>query len=289
MEFQTDTATVVDTSYWLCLEYNGPVCTDSQLSNQLNYDFTHIDTHLVAVGSIDTVGTLCGGWPTVDGRSLTQTGQDLKVGGVAYTKDDPLPTGFAPQQGGLLVKILADVFDIPDTLQDRTVNLQVIYQPLENFSFSRLDGSSIGITHFTVPDTNCWICTVWIIPDEVCGNWERVSIPPPGGCDSIDVVLDTVPMIDTNTVTIFNGSLTVLTPPPYICGNVDGVVGFGGPVDVGDLTYLVAFLFQGGPEPQPMEAADMDCDPQFTIPNVADLTYLVSYLFQGGAAPCNGC
>jgi hypothetical protein len=191
-----------------------------------------------------------------------------------------------PQQGGLLVKILADVFDLPDTLQDRTVNLQVIYQPLENFSFSRPDGSSIGIIHDIVPDTNCWVCTAWIIPGELCSIWERVSIPPPGGCDSIDVELDTVPMIDTNTVTIFNGSLTVES---FLCGNVDAIVGPGGAVDVGDLTYLVAFLFQGGPEPIPLASGDMDCDVLFETPNVGDLTYLVAYLFQGGPEPCAGC
>ncbi|MEW5993783.1 MAG: hypothetical protein AB1744_05225 [Candidatus Zixiibacteriota bacterium] len=36
-----------------------------------------------------------------------------------------------------------------------------------------------------------------------------------------------------------------------IRGNVDGIVGPGGPIDVADLTYLVAYLFQGGPAPAP--------------------------------------
>jgi len=66
-----------------------------------------------------------------------------------------------------------------------------------------------------------------------------------------------------------------------------GDVDSSGGVNVADLTYMVAFLFQGGPEPCPMiEAGDFDCS---CGTNVADLTYLVEYLFQGGPAPCDIC
>jgi hypothetical protein len=63
-----------------------------------------------------------------------------------------------------------------------------------------------------------------------------------------------------------------------IRGNVNG---FGG-VNIQDVTYLVAFLFQGGPI--------YLCEPEanlngFGIVNVQDLTYLVSYLFAGGSTP----
>ncbi|MFH1374736.1 MAG: dockerin type I domain-containing protein [bacterium] len=65
---------------------------------------------------------------------------------------------------------------------------------------------------------------------------------------------------------------------PYVCGDVDG----SGAVDVGDLTYLVAYLFQSGPPPPVIDAADVDGS---DFIDVADLTYLVGYLFQGGPAP----
>ncbi|MFH1372524.1 MAG: lectin like domain-containing protein [bacterium] len=65
-------------------------------------------------------------------------------------------------------------------------------------------------------------------------------------------------------------------------GNVDGIVGTGGPIDVGDLTYLVAYLFQSGsPPPCPGEG---DVDKSGNI-DVGDLTYLVAYLFQSGLPP----
>ncbi len=69
---------------------------------------------------------------------------------------------------------------------------------------------------------------------------------------------------------------------PYTCcqlhGNVDGING----VNVSDLTYLVAYLFQGGAEPPCYEEGNVD---GIGAIDVSDLTYLVAYLFQGGPLP----
>ena len=65
-------------------------------------------------------------------------------------------------------------------------------------------------------------------------------------------------------------------------GNCDGSDGSGSPVNVSDLTYLVAYLFAGGPPPPCDEEGDVDAGG--TI-NVSDLTYLVNYLFSSGDAP----
>ncbi|MEW5994833.1 MAG: C1 family peptidase [Candidatus Zixiibacteriota bacterium] len=65
-------------------------------------------------------------------------------------------------------------------------------------------------------------------------------------------------------------------------GDVDGTTG----ITVSDLTYLVDYLFGGGPAPLPeVEAGDVDCNGGV---NVADITYLVNYFFSGGLPPC-GC
>jgi hypothetical protein len=69
-------------------------------------------------------------------------------------------------------------------------------------------------------------------------------------------------------------------------GNVDGLTGAGGPVNVADLTYLVAYLFQGGQAPPCPEQGNVDGKIGVVGPiDVADLTYMVAYLFQGGPAP----
>ncbi len=65
----------------------------------------------------------------------------------------------------------------------------------------------------------------------------------------------------------------------YLCGDADG----GGDINVADVSYLVEYLFFGGPEPVPYLAGDCDADGAV---NIADLTYLVAYLFNGGPAPC---
>jgi len=70
--------------------------------------------------------------------------------------------------------------------------------------------------------------------------------------------------------------------PPYTCGDVDGN---GSSANIGDLTYLVDYLFRGGPPPPIMDAANVNATNGI---NIADLTYLISYLFRGGPEPVCG-
>jgi hypothetical protein len=53
-------------------------------------------------------------------------------------------------------------------------------------------------------------------------------------------------------------------------------------INVADITYLVAYLFQSGPAPVSIQAGDVNRN--FLI-SVEDLTYLVAYLFDDGPAP----
>jgi len=70
-----------------------------------------------------------------------------------------------------------------------------------------------------------------------------------------------------------------------IRGNVDGDPADN--VNVADLTWLVAYLFQGGPPADCPTEANVDGSIGVE-PNVADLTWIVAFLFQGGPppAPC---
>jgi hypothetical protein len=71
-----------------------------------------------------------------------------------------------------------------------------------------------------------------------------------------------------------------------LIGHTSGDVNADGSVNIADITYLIDFLFSGGPEPPIMEVADLDCNGSV---NVADITYLVEYLFFDGPAPKVGC
>ncbi len=58
-----------------------------------------------------------------------------------------------------------------------------------------------------------------------------------------------------------------------------------GKVDVGDVVWLLNYLFKSGPAPCPKSAGDANCDGTLDL---ADAIYLLNYLFRGGPAPCPG-
>jgi hypothetical protein len=66
----------------------------------------------------------------------------------------------------------------------------------------------------------------------------------------------------------------------YLRGDANG----DGIINVGDIVYLVSYLYKSGPAPDPIWVGDCNCD---EIVNVGDVVYLVSYLYKGGPAP--GC
>ena len=77
-----------------------------------------------------------------------------------------------------------------------------------------------------------------------------------------------------------------ISPCCHNRGNVDHIIGPAGPIDVADLTYLVAYIFSGGAAPPCIEEGNVDAiyGPAGPI-DVADITYLVAYLFSGGPPP----
>ena len=271
--FQNDTMTVVDT-IWECTSYNqdSTVCLDSVISE--------INPYLATIGNFDTSGTIISGWQYVDVRSLSGAGYDLNIVALA---DDPFKPGaspnIAPQTDGLLIKLLADVYNIPDTMSDRTVNVLIQSDFIDHFGFSRPNGTSIGISTIQVEDTSYYRCTQWA--GATCLQWQKVSLPP---YDSTSV--DTVDQayLDTTKVILIDGSLRV--KPPYVCGDVNASEPTT--IDIADLVYLVAFMFKGGPAPIPYESGNVNCTNPPEI-DISDVVYLVGFMFKGGPAPCASC
>jgi hypothetical protein len=66
----------------------------------------------------------------------------------------------------------------------------------------------------------------------------------------------------------------------YTCGDCtqDGII------DVGDLTYLINYLFIGGPAPDPIQTGDVNND---GVVDVSDVIHFINYLFLGGSLLCN--
>jgi len=65
----------------------------------------------------------------------------------------------------------------------------------------------------------------------------------------------------------------------YLTGDANA----DGQINSADVSYLINYLFVGGPAPQLWQAGDANCDG--TI-NSADVVYLINYLFVGGPPPC---
>jgi hypothetical protein len=71
---------------------------------------------------------------------------------------------------------------------------------------------------------------------------------------------------------------------PYLCGDVTDDCF----VDIDDIQFLIAYVFSGGPAPDPMESGDVNCSGDPSV-DLDDIVYLINYVFNSGPALCAGC
>ncbi|MGB7063090.1 MAG: S8 family serine peptidase [Candidatus Zixiibacteriota bacterium] len=74
-----------------------------------------------------------------------------------------------------------------------------------------------------------------------------------------------------------NGAIQALAP----AGDANG----DGTIDIGDVVYLINYLYKGGPAPEPLDAGDANSD---GVIDIGDVVYLINYLYKGGPSPCSG-
>ncbi|MFH1335271.1 MAG: dockerin type I domain-containing protein, partial [Candidatus Zixiibacteriota bacterium] len=67
-------------------------------------------------------------------------------------------------------------------------------------------------------------------------------------------------------------------PTIYTRGDVNG----DGVTDIGDVVYLINYLYKNGCVPALIESGDANCD---MVVDVGDVVFLINYLFKAGAAP----
>jgi len=65
----------------------------------------------------------------------------------------------------------------------------------------------------------------------------------------------------------------------YLCGNANG----DALLNVGDVVFVINYVFREGPYPNPPQAGDANCD---GLVNVGDAVYLINYVFRSGPEPC---
>ncbi|HWR82895.1 MAG TPA: alpha/beta fold hydrolase [Candidatus Deferrimicrobium sp.] len=129
-------------------------------------------------------------------------------------------------------------------------------------------------------------------PDSVAYDGVYSAILPPFVNDSevVAIVINANGTTSGGQVFSKQAYLGAVITSEFCCigttGNVDGLIGPAGEIDVTDLTYLVGYLFQSGQAPPCDDEGNVDgiTGPAGAI-DVSDLTYLVAFLFSGGAAP----
>ena len=125
-------------------------------------------------------------------------------------------------------------------------------------------------------------------------NWLSVS-PDSGSIEPFDSIILYVHFDAANLETdLYSGQILITSNDPdtplwnlpvsldvtsWICGNIDAN---GSGTDISDLVYLVDYMFNGGPPPPNLIAADINGELGLDI---SDLVYLVDYMFNGGPAP----
>jgi hypothetical protein len=287
MEFQTSFDTLADTIYWKCTEGSWPgSCTDSADvtdsvlldSNYNDWDNMVITEYEAYVGNHSVEGTLIEDWEYVSSSSIGALGHDLKLAGQANQIRPPYTQGIGyPQTGNIpLIKMLADIYDIPDSLtgEDRQCRIFIQADNLDNFSFSDQIGNTIGVITDTFYDTNWFICSLWYA--DTCILWREVANGPIDSVDSFwccDTILSG--RLDTTKVKITHATLTVLQG---MCGDVNCT----GNINLLDITFLIMWIYQSGDDPCSTWAADANGDGNY---NLLDITYLINYVYMSGPAP----
>ncbi|HDL02827.1 MAG TPA: hypothetical protein ENH25_01700, partial [candidate division Zixibacteria bacterium] len=64
----------------------------------------------------------------------------------------------------------------------------------------------------------------------------------------------------------------------WLCGDVNN----DGSINILDITYIINYLYKGGPAPIFPEASDVDNSGSI---NILDISYIISYLYKGGPEP----
>jgi len=127
-------------------------------------------------------------------------------------------------------------------------------------------------SHYLQPDTGSMLTLIFDVS----------SSATPGAVLVIDTM--TVNDLAPNFSTIYGDFHPVFIPGKIVilsCGHGD--VDCSGEINIGDMVYLVDFMFNSGPAPDPY-GGDVDGDGDI---DVADLVYLVDYFFNSGPPPPN--
>jgi hypothetical protein len=137
------------------------------------------------------------------------------------------------------------------------------------------------LLNLAVQDWNAWIprgngllCNLFFSTPITAGGHTVVIdssfYPPVSSTIFSDSVANTLfPQFVSGQITINN--------IPFTCGDASGNT----QVNILDVSFIINFLYKGGPSPYPINAADVSGN---GIVNILDVTYLINFLYKNGPA-----
>ena len=94
--------------------------------------------------------------------------------------------------------------------------------------------------------------------------------------DNISVYAYLIIPVENELFGVHSQIITVDSEPQlFVCGDVNG----NGAINILDGTYIISYLYKGGPPPVSFEVANMDGNSSL---NILDFTYLINYLYKFG-------
>jgi len=114
--------------------------------------------------------------------------------------------------------------------------------------------------------------------------WVRRYNGPEDGLDAAsDITVDDDGNLYVTGTSRNDGSREDFVTVKYVqTGVLRGDTNADGIIDLGDLVYLINFLYKGNPAPDPLTTGDCNCDQTIEL---GDLVILIDYLFKEGPPP----
>jgi len=142
---------------------------------------------------------------------------------------------------------------------------------------------TIEVSNDAVNWTTVYNCHEWL-PDSI---WNEMELDISAVADSQATVYIRWMMAAEDALYTFGGwniddiqimGIYNLMGTEIMCGDTNG----DETLNLFDITYLISYLYLGGPQPSPIIKADVNSDNEI---NIFDITYLITYLYLGGPEP----
>jgi Dockerin type I domain len=112
--------------------------------------------------------------------------------------------------------------------------------------------------------------------NDIAGFWDmNYTDPPTPAC----------PYMGGPIVTMIEWAIIIC---PIVCDCKPGDANGNSIINIQDITYVINYLYKGGPNPTPYKLCSGDPNGNCIV-NIQDITYLINFLYKGGPAPvtCN--